>query len=340
MSVLIIAEAGVNHNGDLKIAKKLIESAAEAGADYVKFQTFKADKLVSKSAKKAVYQQKNSSSVDDTQMSMLKKLEIPENWYNELVSHAQKNNIAFLSTGFDEESIDFLDTLDIPFFKIPSGELTNKPYLIHVASKGKPVILSTGMATLSEIESSLAVLIKAGISKDKITILHCNTEYPTPMNDVNLRAMITIGNLLAVNIGYSDHTIGIEVPIAAVALGAKVIEKHFTLNRMMEGPDHLASLEPDELKQMVLAIRNIELAIAGSGFKEPSSSEIKNIQIARKSIHISHSIPSGTVLNNAHLVMKRPGDGISPMDIEEVIGQKTILDLDSDSKLQWEHLEK
>lgn len=338
--VLIIAEAGVNHNGDLEIAKKLIESAAEAGADYVKFQTFKADKLVSKSAKKAVYQQKNSSSSDDTQMSMLKKLEIPDGWYSELVSHAQKHNIAFLSTGFDEESIDFLDTLDIPFFKIPSGELTNKPYLMHVASKGKPVILSTGMATIMEIEKSLAVLINEKIPKEAITILHCNTEYPTPMKDVNLLAMTAIGDLLAVKIGYSDHTIGIEVPIAAVALGAKVIEKHFTLNRMMEGPDHLASLEPSELKQMVLAIRNIELAISGSGLKEPSSSEFKNIQIARKSIHISHPIPKGTILNPAHLIMKRPGDGISPMEIDMVIGKKLIVDLDSDSKLLWEHLEK
>jgi N-acetylneuraminate synthase/N,N'-diacetyllegionaminate synthase len=337
--VLIIAEAGVNHNGDLEIAKKLIESAAEAGADYVKFQTFKADKLVSKSAKKAVYQQKNSSSSDDTQMSMLKKLEIPEEWYGELVSHAKKQNIEFLSTGFDEESIDFLDTLDVPFFKIPSGELTNKPYLKHVASKGKPVILSTGMATLLEIEKSLAVLINEGVPKEAITILHCNTEYPTPMKDVNLLAMTAIGDLLAVIFGYSDHTIGIEVPIAAVALGAKVIEKHFTLNRMMEGPDHLASLEPSELKQMVLAIRNIELAISGSGLKEPSASEINNIQIARKSIHISHPIPKGTILNQTHLIMKRPGDGISPMDIDKIIGKIIILDLDSDSKLEWEHLE-
>lgn len=338
--VLIIAEAGVNHNGDLEIAKKLIESAAEAGADFVKFQTFKADKLVSKSAKKAVYQQKNSSSSDDTQMSMLKKLEIPEDWYSELVSHAKKHNITFLSTGFDEESIDFLDTLEIPFFKIPSGELTNKPYLMHLASKGKPVILSTGMATLLEIEKSLAVLINEGVPKEAITILHCNTEYPTPMKDVNLLAMTAIGDLLTVKFGYSDHTIGIEVPIAAVALGARVIEKHFTLNRMMEGPDHLASLEPSELKQMVLAIRNIELAISGSGLKEPSASEIKNIQIARKSIHISHPIPKGTILNQTHLSMKRPGDGISPMDIDKIIGKKTIIDLDSDSKLQWEHLEK
>lgn len=337
--VLIIAEAGVNHNGDLEIAKKLIESAAEAGADYVKFQTFKADKLVSKSAKKAVYQQKNSSSSDDTQMSMLKKLEIPDEWYGELVSHAKKQNIAFLSTGFDEESIDFLDTLDVPFFKIPSGELTNKPYLMHVASKGKPVILSTGMATLVEIEKSLAVLINEGVPKEAITILHCNTEYPTPMKDVNLLAMTAIGDLLAVKFGYSDHTIGIEVPIAAVALGAKVIEKHFTLNRMMEGPDHLASLEPSELNQMVLAIRNIESAISGSGLKEPSASEINNIHIARKSIHISHPIPKGTILNQTHLSMKRPGDGISPMDIDKIIGKKILLDLDSDSKLQWEHLE-
>lgn len=338
--VLIIAEAGVNHNGDLEIAKKLIEAAAAAGADYVKFQTFKADKLVSKSAKKAVYQQKNTVSSDDTQISMLEKLEIPDSWYNELIMHAKNNGIAFLSTGFDEESIDFLDTLGMQFFKIPSGELTNKPYLMHIASKGKPVILSTGMATLNEIEKSLAVLIKGGIRKELITVLHCNTEYPTPMEDVNLLAMKAIEDSLSVDFGYSDHTLGIEVPIAAVALGATVIEKHFTLSRMMEGPDHLASLEPSELKQMVSAIRNVELAISGSGYKEPSNSEIKNIQVARKSIHVAHSIPSGTILDYHHLVMKRPGDGISPMEIDDVIGKKTIVDLDSDDKLKWEYLEK
>lgn len=338
--VLIIAEAGVNHNGNLEIAKKLIESAAAAGADYVKFQTFKADKLVSKSAKKAVYQQKNTVSSDDTQISILEKLEIPDSWYNELIMHAKNNGIAFLSTGFDEESIDFLDKLGMQFFKIPSGELTNKPYLMHIASKGKPVILSTGMATLNEIEKSLAVLIKGGIRKELITVLHCNTEYPTPMEDVNLLAMKAIEDTLSVDFGYSDHTLGIEVPIAAVALGATVIEKHFTLSRMMEGPDHLASLESSELKQMVSAIRNVELAISGSGYKEPSNSEIKNIQVARKSIHVAHPIPSGTILDYHHLVMKRPGDGISPMEIDDVIGKKTIVDLDSDDKLKWEYLEK
>lgn len=338
--VLIIAEAGVNHNGDLEIAKKLIESAAAAGADYVKFQTFKADKLVSKSAKKAIYQQKNTVSSDDTQISMLEKLEMPDSWYSELIIHAKKSGIAFLSTGFDEESIDFLDALEIEFFKIPSGELTNKPYLMHIASKGKPVILSTGMATLNEIEKSLAVLIKGGIRKELITVLHCNTEYPTPMEDVNLLAMKTIEDSLSVDFGYSDHTLGIEVPIAAVALGATVIEKHFTLSRKMEGPDHLASLEPSELKQMVSAIRNVELAISGSGYKEPSNSEIKNIQVARKSIHVAHPIPSGTKIDFHHLVMKRPGDGISPMEIDDIIGKKTLLDLDSDDKLKWEYLEK
>jgi N-acetylneuraminate synthase/N,N'-diacetyllegionaminate synthase len=338
--VLIIAEAGVNHNGDLEIAKKLIECAATAGADYVKFQTFKAGKLVSKSAKKAIYQQKNTVSSADTQISMLEKLEIPDSWYNELISHAKNRGISLLSTGFDEESIDFLDALGMRFFKIPSGELTNKPYLMRIASKGKPVILSTGMATLNEIEKCLAVLIKGGIQKELITVLHCNTEYPTPMEDVNLLAMRVIGDSLSVDVGYSDHTLGIEVPIAAVALGAKVIEKHFTLSRTMEGPDHLASLEPDELTEMVSAIRNIEMAISGSGYKEPSNSEIKNIQAARKSIHVAHPIPKGAILNYQDLIMKRPGDGISPMEIDNVIGKKIKLELDTDDKLKWEYLEE
>ena len=331
--VLIIAEAGVNHNGDFAIAKKLVEVAAQAGADYVKFQTFKADKVVTKTASKAEYQKNNTPDSSDTQYEMLKKLEMPEQWHYELKDYANKNGIKFLSTGFDEESIDFLEKLDMPLYKIPSGEITNKPYLVHIAKKGKPIILSTGMADLDEIKVALEVILAEGITKDMITVLHCNTEYPSPMADVNLLAMNTIQRQLNVKVGYSDHTLGIEVPIAAVALGAVVIEKHFTLDRNMPGPDHAASLEPDELKAMVRAIHNIELAISGNGKKEPSASEIKNIVIARKSIHLKNDKKNGEMITANDLVMKRPGDGISPMKIDEVIGRKLNNDFKSDHKL-------
>ena len=336
---IIIAEAGVNHNGSLELARQFIEAAANAGADFVKFQTFKAGSLVSKSARKAEYQQRNLNEEDNTQFAMLKKLELNDAMHLELIKHCEKSGIQFLSTGFDTESIDFLDSLNMPFFKIPSGEITNKPYLEHIAKKGKPVVMSTGMADLKEIDDALNVLIGGGLKKEQITVLHCNTEYPTPMKDVNLKAMISIKEAFKVQVGYSDHTLGIEVPIAAVALGETVIEKHFTLDRNMPGPDHKASLEPDELKEMVQAIRNVELALSGSGKKEPSPSERPNKEIARKSIHLKTAISAGTILSEEHLQMKRPGSGISPMKIEKVLGKKVLRNLEEDTLLRWEDLE-
>jgi len=334
MHTIIIAEAGVNHNGDYELAKRLVSVAAEAGADFVKFQTFRADKIVSKSAKKADYQERNINDGDDSQYTMLKKLEMPEEWHSKLIQYANEQGIQFLSTGFDNESIDFLDKLGTPLFKIPSGEITNKPYLRHIASKGKPVILSTGMATIEEIKAALEVLTKNGVTKDKITVLHCNTEYPTSMEDVNLKAMNSIGDMLGVKIGYSDHTQGIEIPIAAVALGATVIEKHFTLDRNLPGPDHKASLEPNELKEMVQAIRNIEKAISGSGIKEPSNSEKKNIAVARKSIVSAKPIKKGELLTEENLTIKRPGNGISPMLWDEVLGKKAIKNFEPDDLIE------
>lgn len=325
--VIIIAEAGVNHNGNFENAKKLILAAANAGADYVKFQTFKADKLVSKEAQKAEYQKANLKEDGDTQYDMLKKLEMSEAWHYELIKYANECSIKFLSTGFDEDSIDFLDSLNIDLFKVPSGEITNKPYLEHIAKKGKPIVISTGMSNLQEIIDAVEVMQNHQIGKNKITILHCNTEYPTPMKDVNLLAMKTIQNELGVQVGYSDHTIGIEVPIAAVALGAVLIEKHFTLDRNMIGPDHLASLTPDELKQMVTSIRNIELAISGNGIKEASESEKKNINIARKSIHTNKPLLKGDVLKREDIIMMRPGDGISPMDLDFYLNKQIATNL-------------
>jgi N-acetylneuraminate synthase/N,N'-diacetyllegionaminate synthase len=333
-NVIIIAEAGVNHNGSFELAKQLVDAAAMAKADFVKFQTFKADKIVSKDASKADYQIKNIADNDNSQYGMLKKLEMPDEWHFELIEYANSKEIQFLSTGFDIESIDFLDKLGINIFKIPSGELTNKPYLEHIAKKGKEIIISTGMANMVEVKEAIDVLIASGASKQMISVLHCNTEYPTPMKDVNLLAMNRIAAELDINIGYSDHTLGIEVPIAAVALGAKIIEKHFTLDRTMTGPDHLASLEPLELQAMVTAIRNVENAISGSGIKEPSESEKKNIVIARKSIHLKNAIKAGQIISLNDLEMKRPGDGISPMHIDEIIGKISIKDLPSDYKLQ------
>ena len=338
MKTIIIAEAGVNHNGDFEKAKQLVEVAANAGADFVKFQTFKADKLVSKTAKKADYQAKNINDGDDSQYNMLKKLELPHEWHVELKEYAKQLGIEFLSTGFDEESINYLNELGQPFFKIPSGEITNKPYLQHIASKGKPVILSTGMANMQEISDALDVLLEGGVTKKDITVLHCNTEYPTPMEDVNLKAMLHIKEGFDVKIGYSDHTLGIEVPIAAVALGAEVIEKHITLDRTLPGPDHLASLEPDELKAMVQAIRNIEKAVGGNGIKEPSKSEQKNTAIARKSIHLQNDVKKGEQLKSEDLIMRRPGDGISPMELDQVLGKIVNINLKEDTKLEWSHL--
>lgn len=336
--VTIIAEAGVNHNGSIDTAKKLIDAAEMAGADFVKFQTFKANKLTTINAKQANYQKRNLNSTSDTQFEMLKKLELNESDHFELFNYCSKKNIKFLSSGFDIASVDFLHNMNIEYFKIPSGEITNKPYLQHIARKKKSVIISTGMADMSEIEAALLVMMDEGLQRELITVLHCNTEYPTPMNDVNLKAMLTIRDAFNVKVGYSDHTLGIEVPIAAVAMGAEVIEKHFTLSRNLPGPDHLASLEPDELKAMVLAIRNIEKAISGDGTKHPSPSELPNRMIARKSIHILFDIPAGTKLTDDHLVMKRPGDGISPMMITKIVGHTIKKGLPADYKLNWNDL--
>lgn len=335
--VTIIAEAGVNHNGDLDKALKLIDAASEAGADYVKFQTFKTENLVQKDAKKAEYQVQNMNEAG-SQFEMLKKLEIPLDWYPLLQERAKEKNIGFLSTGFDEESIDFLDSLGCDFFKVPSGEITNKPYLEHIAQKGKPVIVSTGMCDMADIENALYVFLKH-IPIEQITILHCNTQYPTEFSDVNLKAMLTIANELKVKVGYSDHTLGIEVAIAATALGATVIEKHFTLDKNLTGPDHLASLKPDELKNMVEGIRNIELAISGSGVKVPSESEKKNTTAARKSIHAINDLKPGHVTSKDDLIMLRPGDGISPMLVGEIIGRKVLRSIPQFDKLKWEDLE-
>jgi N,N'-diacetyllegionaminate synthase len=332
---LIIAEAGVNHNGDIPTAKKLIDAAADAGVDYVKFQTFKAEKLVTKKAKKAAYQEKNIGDGDDSQFAMLKKLELSHEDHMELISYCKLKKIKFFSTAFDTDSVQYLNDLGIDLFKVPSGEITNFPYLRAIAKTGKPVILSTGMCTEQDIADAVAVFERFGIERKRMTILHCNTEYPTPMKDVNLKAMLTIGAAFGVQIGYSDHTLGIEVPTAAVALGAVVIEKHFTLDRTLPGPDHAASLEPDELKAMVVAIRNIETAISGDGVKEPSESELKNIAIVRKSIHLLKDIQKGESIKESDLAALRPGGGISPMDWEKVIGKRAALDLKEFDVLQW-----
>ena len=318
MSVFIIAEAGVNHNGSIDLAKKLIDVASDAGADAVKFQTFKAENLVSKSASKAAYQQE-ATDKEESQYEMIKKLEFDVDTHKELMSYCAKKKIMFLSTPFDHESIAMLNMLGLEIFKIPSGEITNLPYLREIGELGKEIILSTGMADMGEIEDALDILVEAGTPKEYITILHANTMYPTPMEDVNLRAMVTIGNTFDITYGYSDHTLGIEVDIAAVALGASVIEKHFTLDKMMEGPDHKASLEPSELKAMVQGIRNIEKAL-GSSIKKPSSSEKPNMVVVRKSIVASRTIKKGEKLTQENLTIKRPGNGISPMRWDEIVG--------------------
>lgn len=336
--VVIIAEAGVNHNGDIERAKKLIDAAVEAGVDYVKFQSFKAEKLVSKEAEKAAYQKRNTNDADTSQFNMLKKLELSKTNHLELIEYCNEKKISFFSTAFDVEGVDYLDSLNLGVFKIPSGEVTNYPYLKRVAEKNKPVILSTGMTNMLEIEEALDVLITSGLKKSDITVLHCNTEYPTPMEDVNLKAMISIKEKFNVNIGYSDHTLGIEVPIAAVALGATVIEKHFTLDRNLPGPDHKASLEPEELKEMVKSIRNIEKAIGGNGEKTPSLSEIKNIPIARKSIHIKRNMKKGEKIHEEDIISLRPGNGISPMKWESVIGKILKVEVKAYHKLQPEDI--
>lgn len=323
---LIIAEAGVNHNGSLDIAKLLVDKAVEAGADIIKFQTFKAERLVSKSAKQAEYQKKNNGSeADDSQYNMLKKLELSEKDFLALRDYCKECGIMFFSTAFDLESIDFLHSLDMGLWKIPSGEITNYPYIKKIAQFNEPVILSTGMCEMSDVEAAVKVLVDNGLDYDQITILHCNTEYPTPYEDVNLLAMLSLRETGCAKVGYSDHTKGIEIPIAAVALGASIIEKHFTFDRKMDGPDHKASLEPDEFKEMVSAIRNIEWAL-GDGHKTVSPSEQKNIAIARKSIVAACPIKKGEILTEQNLTVKRPGTGISPMKWEEVLGTVAIKD--------------
>lgn len=325
----IIAEAGVNHNGDFNLAKKMIYEAKQAGADAVKFQTFVSQNLVSSFAPKAEYQKKTTGS-SESQQDMLKKLELSFGDFKLLQDYANKLNIDFLSTPFDEDSLEFLKTLEMPFWKIPSGEITNLPYLMKIEETKKPIILSTGMSTLEEIEQALNVF--KDYNRNNIILLHCNTEYPTPFNDVNLKAMKTLECKFKVKVGYSDHTKGIEVAIAAVALGAVVIEKHFTLDKNMIGPDHKASLEPYELASMVNAIRNIEISL-GNGDKNPSESEKKNISIARKSIVAKQEIKNGDVFTTDNITVKRPGDGISPMEWFNILGTTAQRDFDIDEKI-------
>lgn len=328
MSVFIIAEAGVNHNGSLDLAKKLIDAAVEAKVNAVKFQTFKTELCISKDAQKADYQ-KQTTSAEESQFDMIKKLELDVAAHQELMTYCHGKDILFLSTPFDHDSIELLDSLGLEIFKIPSGEITNLPYLRHIGRLNKQIVLSTGMANLGEIEAAIHVLIDAGSQRENITVLHANTEYPTPMQDVNLKAMQTLGQAFNLPYGYSDHTNGIEVPIAAVALGASIIEKHFTLDKTMEGPDHKASLEPQELTAMVQAIRNIEHAL-GSSVKQPSPSEAKNKPIARKSLVAKTSIKQGETLTEQNLTIKRPGTGINPMRWDELLGTMAKKDYKED----------
>ncbi len=326
----IIAEAGDNHNGDFDTAIKLVDAAVDAGADCVKFQTFITENVISKFAEKADYQKENTGS-NESQFDMVKKLELSFEQFRAIKQYCEKRGILFLSTPFDLDSILFLEEINIPFWKIPSGEITNLPYLEKIARTGKKIILSTGMSTMDEIKNAIEILKKNG--SGEITLLHCNTEYPTPFEDVNLLAMKTLQETFQVNVGYSDHTQGIEIPIAAVAMGATVIEKHFTLDKNMEGPDHKASLEPNELKQMVVSIRNIEQAV-GNGIKQPSPSEKKNIDIARKSIVAKCDIKKGEVLSEDNLYIKRPGNGISPMRWYDIIGTKAVRDFKEDELIE------
>lgn len=332
MKTLIIAEAGVNHNGSLELAKQLVASAAAAGADLVKFQSFITGKIISQQAPKAEYQ-KNTTGTDESQYEMVRKLELSRAEHEELIEECRRHGIGFFSTAFDSNSFDMLVELGLNQVKIPSGELTNLPLLRYVTRLGMPVILSTGMAGLGDIEAALDVIEKAGTPRSLITLLHCTTEYPTPMEDVNLRAMLSLKSAFGVEVGYSDHTPGIEIPIAAVALGATVIEKHFTLDRSLPGPDHQASLEPQELKAMVDAIRNIERAL-GDGIKRPSASELKNKPIARKSLVASRPIRAGETFDADNLDTKRPGTGISPMRWDEVVGRTAPRDFATDELIE------
>lgn len=330
MNVYIIAEAGVNHNGSIELAKELVDKAKDAGADCIKFQTFVSENIVSKNAGKAEYQKQQTDS-NESQYEMLQRLELSFNEFVELNEYCKEREIEFLSTAFDFDSIDFLNNLGLKRWKIPSGDITNLPYLIKIAKLGKPVILSTGMSTMSDIKAAVSILKENG--SGEVTVLHCTTEYPTPYKDVNLKAMNTIRKEFNVPVGYSDHTKGIEIPIAAVAMGATVIEKHFTLDRNMDGPDHKASLEPNELKSMVDAIRNVEVAI-GSGDKKPVESEKKNMNVVRKSIIANKNIAKGEMFTEENLTVKRPGNGISPMRWFEVLGQVAIREFKKDELIE------
>lgn len=331
---LIIAEAGVNHNGSIDMAKQLVLKAKDAGVDYIKFQTFKASKLVTKAAKQAEYQQKNIGKEGDSQYQMLKKLELSPEEHQILIDYCNELGIKFFSTAFDFDSMDYLHSLNLGLWKIPSGEVTNYPFIKRIAAFNEPTILSTGMCDMEDVRAAVDALYRNGLSKENLILLHCNTEYPTPFEDVNLKAMDALRKEFGVEVGYSDHTKGIEVPIAAVALGATVIEKHFTLDRTLPGPDHKASLEPDELKAMVSAIRNIEQAVGGDGTKHVSESERKNIAIARKSIVAAKDIKAGEVFTEQNLTVKRPGSGISPMRWEEVLGMKAKRDFNEDELIE------
>jgi N,N'-diacetyllegionaminate synthase len=335
--VIIIAEAGVNHNGDIELAKQLIDIAADAGADYVKFQTYKTENLVTQSAEQASYQKENTGG-EETQFEMLKRLELKYEDHSILKEYALSKGIKFLSTAFDDDSIEFLFTLGIDFFKIPSGEITNYFYLTKIAKKGLPVVLSTGMSNMDDVRNAVKTLLDNGIKKEDLTILHCNSQYPSPIEDINLKAMLTIQKEFDVAVGYSDHTAGLEVGIAAVAMGAKVIEKHFTLDRNLPGPDHKASLEPAELKQYVYQIRLTEKML-GTGIKEPSKSESPNIIPARKSIFAKKDLPKGHKIALEDLMVKRPGDGISAADVMKLVGKKLNIGINKDEKFKLKFLE-
>jgi N,N'-diacetyllegionaminate synthase len=332
--VLIIAEAGVNHNGSLELALKLVDAARESGADAVKFQTFRADLLATRTAHKAAYQERTTAD-SESQFEMLKRLELDASAHRHLMDHCRKIGIQFLSSPFDMDSTDLLAAMELPIYKVPSGEITNFPFLEHVASKGKPIILSTGMSTLIEVEEAVSALQAAGASQ--LTLLHCVTEYPAPFAEVNLRAMLTLKSAFGLPVGYSDHTPGIEISIAAVALGAEVIEKHFTLDRDLPGPDHAASLEPNELKQMVDAIRHVEAAL-GTGIKAPAPCEIPNMSVARKSVVASHALRAGHQLTVSDMDIKRPGNGLAPKLLPSLVGRTLRTEIEKDEVIHWDHL--
>jgi|ERR1700674_225541 len=332
--VFIIAEAGVNHNGSLDMALRLVDAAKASGADAVKFQTFRADRLATRSAHKAPYQERTTAN-SESQFEMLQRLELDAAAHQYLIDHCRKIGIQFLSSPFDTQSADLLATMDVPLYKIPSGEITNLPFLQHLARKRRPVILSTGMSTLGEVEEAVYVLLTAGASQ--LTLLHCVTEYPAPYAEVNLRAMLTLKAAFGLPVGYSDHTPGIDIAIAAVALGAEIIEKHFTLDRSLPGPDHAASLEPDELRQMVVSIRHVEAAL-GTGIKAPAPCELPNLSVARKSVVAARSLPAGHQLATGDLDIKRPGNGLAPKLLPALIGRTLRAGLAKDEIISWDHL--